>query len=289
MRRHWPVLVFVLIMGSVEILWWGGLTDLQLTNTNDVFTIDPTVEPVPSSPPYHLERIAALGRIEPDRGVIRVAGPPRPAVVIEELFVEEGDFVKQGEVIAVLAGIGIQRADVARLEAELINAEKEVERNRKLFEDGVLSESQWRAISLVRDVSSAGLQKARAELDLSTVHSPINGQVLEIHAREGERVGEDGIVELGETSAMYAVAEVYETDIGRVRLGQKATVRSPALPTELTGRVERIGLKIGKKDVLSTDPVEDADARVVEVDIRLDEPDAAAALTNLRVDVLIEP
>jgi len=53
--------------------------------------------------------------------------------------------------------------------------------------------------------------------------------------------------------------------------------------------VERIGFKIGKKDVLSTDPVADADARVVEVDIRLDEPKLVAALTNLRVEVIFEP
>jgi ABC exporter DevB family membrane fusion protein len=87
---------------------------------------------------------------------------------------------------------------------------------------------------------------------------------------------------------MYAVAEVYEADIGRVRVGQQARVSSPALPRTLLGRVERIGLKIGRKDVLSTDPVADADARVVEVDILLDDPEPAAALTNLRVDVVIE-
>ena len=88
---------------------------------------------------------------------------------------------------------------------------------------------------------------------------------------------------------MYAVAEVYETDIGRVRVGQPAVVHSPALLHELAGEVERIGLKVGKKDVLSTDPVADADARVVEVRIRLAEPERAASLTNLRVEVLVGP
>ena len=66
-------------------------------------------------------------------------------------------------------------------------------------------------------------------------------------------------------------------------------MRSPAWPHELAGKVERIGLKVGKKDVLSTDPVADADARVVEVEIRLLEPESAAGLTNLRVEVLIGP
>ena len=62
-----------------------------------------------------------------------------------------------------------------------------------------------------------------------------------------------------------------------------------ALPHEMGGKVERIGMMIGKKDVLSTDPVADADARVVEVDIRLDDPALVAALTNLRVEVVFEP
>src|SRR5262249_30831279 len=140
-----------------------------------------------------------------------------------------------------------------------------------------------------RDVARAELEGARAKLDQSRVRAPISGQVLEVHAREGERVESDGIVELGDTAAMYAVAEVYETDIARVRLGQRARVSTPGLPSGLTGPVERIGLQIGKKDVLGTDPVADADARVVEVEVRLDDPAPAAGLTNLRVDVVFEP
>jgi HlyD family secretion protein len=112
--------------------------------------------------------------------------------------------------------------------------------------------------------------------------------VLEIHKRGGERLDTGGLLELADTSAMYAIAEVYETDIGGVRVGQRAQVRSAALARTLTGTVERIGLKVNKQDVLETDPVADADARIVEVRIRLDEPALAAGLTNLRVDVLLE-
>jgi RND family efflux transporter MFP subunit len=244
-------------------------------------------EPAPAD--RTLDRVAALGRIEPHHGVRRVAGPPRPAVVIRELKVEEGDRVEKGQVLATLAGIGVERAEVARLTAELDNAERELKRHRELQSKRVSSESELRAFELARDVARANLERAQAELELSTVRAPMDGQVLKVHARDGERVGPDGIVELGATSEMYAVAEVYETDIGRVRVGQPAVVRSPALPKELTGTVERVGLEIGKKDVLSTDPVADADARVVEVEIRLAEPQLAAALTHLRVEVWIGP
>lgn len=235
------------------------------------------------------DAVGALGRIEPLHGVRRIAGPPRPVVVIDTLYVEEGDRVEKGQVLAELAGASIERAEVARLEAELANAERELERNRALRGGNVVSESEFRRLELVRDVARAGLARARAALALLTVRAPLAGTVLDVHARAGERVGEDGIVEIGDTDVMVAVAEVYETDIGRVHEGQHAQVRSPALQAPLHGTVKRIGLKIGKQDVLGTDPVDEVDARVVEVEIHLDEPERAAALTNLRVDVVIGP
>ena len=87
---------------------------------------------------------------------------------------------------------------------------------------------------------------------------------------------------------MYTVAEVYETDIGKVHVGQRATITSPALHGELMGTVERIGMKIGKRDVLDVDPAASTDARVVEVHIRLDDSRAVAGLTNLQVEVRIK-
>ncbi len=235
------------------------------------------------------ERVGALARIEPGRGVIRVAGPPRPSVVIDRLLVEEGDPVRRGQPIASLAGIGVQQAEVARLQAELASAERELRRRHELHRGKVLSESDWQALELARDVARARLAGAQAELDLSTVRSPIDGQVLEVHAREGERVGPSGIAEVGNTAEMYAVAEVYETDIGRVQVGRAARIRSPAFGGELEGVVEQIGLKIGKQDTLSTDPVADVDARVVEVRVRVLDAKRVAALTNARVEVVIEP
>jgi HlyD family secretion protein len=113
--------------------------------------------------------------------------------------------------------------------------------------------------------------------------------VLEVHAREGEKVGPDGIAEIAQTQAMYAIAEVYETDVGRVKLGQRATISSPALEDSVQGTVDRIGLKVGKKDVLATDPAARTDARVVEVEILLDDSKRVAGLTNLQVDVAIQP
>jgi ABC exporter DevB family membrane fusion protein len=135
----------------------------------------------------------------------------------------------------------------------------------------------------------ASVQRARADLALAYVRAPQSGQILKIHSRPGELVGEKGIVELGKTDRMYVTAEVYETDISRVKIGQRATIDSDGITRSLQGTVEEIGLQIKTKDVLGTDPVADADARVVEVKIRLEpaESKQIAGLTNLQVNVVI--
>lgn len=137
--------------------------------------------------------------------------------------------------------------------------------------------------------AKAAVQEAQANLDLTYVKSPKAGQILKTHTLAGEVVSDKGIVEIGQTNQMYVVAEVYEVDINRVKVGQRATVTQLNLPGELTGTVEDIGLLIAKKDVLNTDPAADIDARVVEVKIRLN-PESSqrvTGLTNSKVKVAI--
>ncbi|NDJ17260.1 HlyD family efflux transporter periplasmic adaptor subunit [Myxacorys almedinensis A] len=136
-------------------------------------------------------------------------------------------------------------------------------------------------------VAVANFQKARADLNNAIVRAPVEGQVLKIYADPGEVIGNDGILDLGKTSQMYAVAEVDETYIGQVKAGQRAIITSYAFPGEIGGTVERVGLQVSKNAVLSTDPVEKTDTRVVEVKIRLDDSTTTAGLSNLQVKVAI--
>jgi HlyD family secretion protein len=278
------VTAFAVVAAAGVGLWlarsgyWAGAADRDATAALG----SPGTEPP-------LAAVTALGRLEPRDGIIRVAGPSRPTVVIAKLLVNEGDVVKAGQVLAVLDSLAEDQARVARLEAELRNAKADLDRWLELFRAGGASASLRDAAQLKVDVARAELGAAQAALDLATVRAPVDGQVIEIYARSGERVGPNGIAEIAQNDVMYAIAEVYETDIRHVRVGQRARVTSPALAEPLTGRVERIGLKVGKLDVLATDPAARTDARVVEVKIRLDESRRAAALTNLQVDVAIQP
>ena len=136
----------------------------------------------------------------------------------------------------------------------------------------------------------ASVKKAQAELALAYVRSPRDGQVLKIHTWDGEIMGNNGIVELGQTDQMVAVAEVYETDVKRLKIGQKAIITNGAFTGEAIGRVKEIGLQIYKNNVLNTDPTAAADARIVEVKIQLDPASSlkVQAFTNLEVTVAIK-
>ena len=137
----------------------------------------------------------------------------------------------------------------------------------------------------------ASVQQAQAELDLSYIRSPINGQVLKINAWPGEIIANKGILELGQTQQMYVVAEVYETDIKKVRLGQSATITGDAFAGKLQGTVTDIGLQVGRQNIFNTNPGADTDNKIVDVKIRIDklaDNQRVSNLTNLQVQALIQ-
>jgi HlyD family secretion protein len=141
------------------------------------------------------------------------------------------------------------------------------------------------------EVNRAMALRQRAENDLqqTLVRAPIAGQILKVHARLGEKLSDVGIAELGQTQQMMAVAEIYQSDITKVRMGQAVTVTSSAFEGELRGNVSDIGLQVNRQSVFNRQPGENLDRRVIEVKIQLT-PEASqrvTRLTNLQVQVAI--
>ncbi len=137
----------------------------------------------------------------------------------------------------------------------------------------------------------AARNQARINLTQALVRSPINGEVLYIHTRSGEVVSTDGIAEIGQTHQMQAITEVYQSDVRKIRPGQRVRVKSDAIPSELTGTVERVGSQVRRQTIINTDPSSNIDSRVVEVHAALDPASSqkAAKFTNLQIQVVIEP
>jgi HlyD family secretion protein len=237
--------------------------------------------------------------------------------------------VSRAKVALIKAGpkredVKAQEAVIRRLEAELVATEHDYERGKGLIRRNALSREDYDARRSKYEQSRASLEEARAKLEAmqvirpvdvqgaeaelaqaeaglvvaqedvrnTEVRCPISGQVLRIRTRAGERIGDQGILDVGNTRVMQVVAEVYEEDVAKVRLGQQAKVRVPTLGAEfrLSGAVVSKNLVVARQDIFKNDPVADIDSRVVEVRIRLS-PEAGAlvqGLSNARAEVVID-
>ena len=267
--------------------------------------------PVPATATApRLEAVSALGTLQPAGDVRRLAAPtsamggsPR----LLSLAVEEGQRVKQGQLLATFDSRPKLVADLAALQARITSLQvqirmqtREVERYQSAASSGaaamvLLEEKKDELVKLQGQLREAVAQRQGLQVDLadSELRAPLAGTVLKIHSRPGERPANDGVLELGAGDQMEAVAEVYESDINRVKLGQVVSLMSEngGFSGSLQARVIRISPQVRQRAVLSTDPTGDADARVVEVRLALDPSDAGKVhdLAGLKVIARFAP
>ena len=256
------------------------------------------------------EAVAALGQLEPLGDIRRLAAPtsgmagtPR----VEALQVSEGEQIRQGQVLATFDHRLGLLADLEEVDARLRSLDKEI-RLQAVEVARFAKAAEWGAAETVlvdnkreelirmesqRDQALAERKGIQNEIVLSQLISPIDGMVLQINAREGERPGTDGVMDVGASQAMEARIEVYESDISRIRINQpvQLTSENGGFDGSLQGRVVKISPKVQQRAVLSTDPTGDADARVVAVDVALDPADAerVSRLSGLKVIARFKP
>ena len=295
-------------MNRIRRRWWvagGALVVLAVA----AIVLRPQPQPRPQAPkatttPQRIEAVSALGRLEPAGDIRKLAAPmsgmagsPR----ITQLLVTEGQRVQAGQLLATFDNAAALKAERNLLLARIDNLEnrirlrqRETQRYRQLAATGATASSEMENREIVLLALQGELRETRASLikvnaDLANteLRAPIDGQVLRIHSRVGERPGDQGILELGDSNRMQALIEVYESDIDRVKIGQAVRLISEngGFQGELQGTIERINPQVRQREVLSTDPTGDADARIVEVRVRLDPADArrVRSLTGLKV------
>lgn len=212
------------------------------------------------------------------------------------------------------------QAALERAEATARNAQLEFERIEPLRQKGYASEatyqqrrtardeaqrevqkakanlSRWTALDpreqpdvvvAVRNLEAAKAELARAERDLdkSRAVAPIDGTVLTIQVRPGEKPGTLGLMNIGNIDQMTAEVEIYQNQIGLVAVGDKVQVTAEALPRPLEGRVARIGLEVGRQVLTDANPAANTDARIVKVYVDLDQAasEVARRFTSLQV------
>ncbi len=206
------------------------------------------------------------------------------------------------------------RAAVREAEAVADHARAEVERLRSIVASGAVGEDEVdraereHRVALARrdaareahalveaetraeDVAAAraALDEAKALLEKTLVRAPVAGVVKRRHRNQGESVVETApVATVADVSVRRVRAEIDETDVGRVAVGQSAFVTADAFGARrFAGRVVRVGQSLGRKSVITDEPTERRDTKVLEALVELE--DGHELPLNLRVDVSVE-
>ena len=236
-----------------------------------------------------IKAVAALGQLSPSGEIRQLAAPisqfgSSPRII--EILVTEGDFVKKGDILAIFENREKLITDLEKNEnlikiiKDEISLKKdqikryEIALNKDAYSFVQLSQRKDELLKLQKQKIIHTGNKKNIEIDLfnSKLRSPIDGFILGINTRVGERPNNEGILDIGSSQKMEALIEVYESDIDRVFISQNVELSSEngGFQEKLKGKVSRISPQVKQRKVLSTDPTGDADSRIIEVLVRLD-------------------
>ncbi|MGD1896134.1 MAG: HlyD family efflux transporter periplasmic adaptor subunit [Phormidesmis sp.] len=240
-----------------------------------------------------LENEAAIASARAELSRARLT-QERNTTLVKEGALSQAQLDQSSEALANAEAMLIRRQ--AQLNNSLQTLSEQIEQERNLLAN--LSEVRPTdvAVSQVElEQAEIAVAQRQADLEETQVRVPTGGQILQINTRVGERVNTDeGIIELGDTQQMMAIAEIYETDVAQVEVGQNATVTSEygGFEGQLRATVDHVGLQIGARGLSdgSTNPTTDENQRVVEVRLKIhpDDSPKVASLTNKQVRVEID-
>ncbi|MBP8805413.1 MAG: efflux RND transporter periplasmic adaptor subunit [Kofleriaceae bacterium] len=172
-------------------------------------------------------------------------------------------------------GATADEVERARRQAEIDAAAARAAEARR---SAVVAGSRREDVQLARaQLAAAEARRAQAQaaLERLTVRAPLAATVLQVKYRAGEyyQPGGEPLVVLGDLSALRIRMDVDERDLAKVAVGQAATLRVSAEPDRrYQGRVVEVGLRMGRKNLRTDDPVERNDAKVLEVVIAVEAP-----------------
>jgi RND family efflux transporter MFP subunit len=255
-RSLWLIAAGILGMAVIVLLVWTGIfrapVEAQLIKVSNMYVS------------RALTILNASGYVVAQR---KAAVSSKATGRIEHLYVEEGKFVKEGEVIAQLenrdleatlqeakASLRVARAALKNAEAELEDATLNYDRYKALRETGAVSEQAF-------DTAEARFKKARAmetsarfsvaraeqsakvaevNLDYSLIRAPFDGVILSKNADKGEVVAPFGaslnakaaVATMADLNSLMVEVDVAESSLEKVKVGGAAEIRLDALPGE---------------------------------------------------------
>lgn len=213
------------------------------------YVVVETINPQPFS-----AAISAPGRVDFRAKAISSAGTV-VAGRVSDVNVQIGDRVKSGQNLATLSSVEAarMRSEFNRAKAELARSEDRLRRQQEMQRTGV-------GLEVERIEAETQLRQSRADFERSQddlrllgdgvgekviIHAPLDGTVLRTHASVGAAV-EPGaaLFDLGEPSALWVVANVFEKDLALVEKEAEASIEISSLPKPIEGHVVALGAEI---------------------------------------------
>ncbi len=240
------VLLIVVLIAGKKAGWFGGsgnIKEIEITQ----------IEPIEI-----VETVAATGKIQPETEVklsSEVSGEIIELPIVEGQLVEKGDLLArinpdlyQSSLLRSRAGLQNVQASHAQAEASLKEAKANYDRNKTLFDKGVISKAEWDKLTASYEMAEASknaayysMQSAAAtvteatdNLSRTSIYAPIRGTISRLDVELGERVvgtqqmtGTE-IMRVANLSNMEVVVDVNENDIVKVNVGDSTNVEVDA-------------------------------------------------------------
>ncbi len=161
--------------------------------------------------------------------------------LVERIFVEEGDYVRKGQVLMKLEADEYALRE-ARARVEYEQEQSRFQRAKAMFEKNLLSKEEFEQTRFALEAKKIQWQEAKLNLDYTRITSPIAGVIGERLRRPGDRIQPtDKLFTVINTDEMIAVVHIPEKEIGHVSKGQKAYLTSQHLPGErFEGWIKRV-------------------------------------------------
>ncbi|MBS3818167.1 efflux RND transporter periplasmic adaptor subunit [bacterium] len=226
------------------------------------------------------EKLFYTGIIKPRKNINIT---PEVGGKIAQIYVEEGDRVQKGQLLAALETRSFQlqlekaQASLAVARANYKDSQKNMERMERLIKEKAISDKQYEKVKLGFESAEAQLEQAKAAVNLakyrleaSQMKAPFDGMVASRNAEEGDVINptmgalspQSGVLTLMDYSGVKISLEVSNQNIGHIRKGQPAVLRMDAFPERgFKGQVSMVNQ--------TANPA----TKKFKVEIRVDNPD----------------
>jgi RND family efflux transporter MFP subunit len=255
------LLMIMPILLSVSLLSSCGEAEALTEDSKQELVISVPVEVAPLSIGHISSNYATTAVLEAKEEAFVV---PRASGIIEHIYVEEGDYVEKGQILAQIEPRRYH-LNLDRAKADLVGVEKELAKINKVYNKQLVSDDTYD--KLTAQYESAKATRSLAELDLNeaTITAPISGYIAEQNAKVGnlsESFQRERMFHIVQQKELYGIVYLPEKELSKVHKEQQASLNLTAFDgDDILAFVERIS------------PVIDSKTGTFKVTLRVSNPD----------------